>query len=173
MRTHTSFRGVALIVLGITAIAFPAVASFAAAYIVGWVLIVAGFTRLFLGWRAESDDESTIWAGFISLAYVVAGVAILANPLWAITTTAVVLGATLAVQGILSVLVYFTAEHASRWVLVNGLVTVALAIVIVGGWLGYSVWIIWTLVGVNLFMAGVFELAAWSERVRADQFRVS
>jgi uncharacterized membrane protein HdeD (DUF308 family) len=172
MNTHTSFRAVALIVLGITAIVFPVVASLAATYVVGWVLIVAGFTRLFLGWREERDD-STLWAGFISLAYVLAGAAILANPLWAIATTALVLGATLAVQGILSVLVYFTADRTSRWVLVNGLVTVALAAIIVSGWLSYSVWIIWTLVGVNLFMAGVFELAASIERERAEHFLVS
>jgi uncharacterized membrane protein HdeD (DUF308 family) len=172
MHTHTSFRGVALIVLGITAIAFPVVASITAAYVVGWVLIVAGFTHLFLGWDAERDD-SMVWAGFISLVYVLAGLAILANPLWGIATIALILGVTLAVDGILSVLMYFTAERTSRWVLVNGLVTVALALVIVSGWLSSSVWMIGTLVGINLLMAGVFELAAWVERERVDHFRVS
>jgi uncharacterized membrane protein HdeD (DUF308 family) len=169
MNTHTSFRGVALIVLGITAIAFPVAASIATTYVVGWVLIVAGFAHLFLGSGAARDD-SMVWAGFISLVYVLAGVAILANPLWGITTIALILGVTLAVEGMLSVLVYFTAEHTSRWVLVNGLVTVALAIVIVSGWLSFSGWMIGTLVGINLLMAGVFELAAWVER---EQFRVS
>ena len=172
MHTHTSFRGVALIVLGITAIAFPVVASITATYVVGWVLIVAGFTHLFLGWGAEHDN-SMIWAGFISIVYVLSGLAILANPLWGIATIALILGGTLAVQGILSVLVYFAAERTSRWVLVNGLVTVALAIVIVSGWLSSSMWMIGTLVGINLFMAGVFELAAWVERERVDRFRVS
>jgi uncharacterized membrane protein HdeD (DUF308 family) len=172
MHTHTSFRAVALIVLGITAIAFPVVASITATYVVGWVLIVAGLTHLFLGWRAEPDD-SMLWAGFISLAYVLAGIAILGNPFWGIATIALVLGVTLAVEGCLSVIAYLTTEHQSSWMLVNGLITVVLATIIVSGWLSYSVWMIGTLVGINLVMAGVFELAGLIERERADQFRVS
>jgi len=172
MHAHTSFRGVALIVLGITAIAFPVVASITATYVVGWVLIVAGLTHLFLGWRAERDD-SMLWAGFVSLAYVLAGIAILGNPLWGIATIALVLGVTLAVEGVLSVIAYFTAECSSSWLLVNGLITVALALIIVSGWMSSSVWMIGMLVGINLVMAGVFELAGSNERERADQFRVS
>ncbi len=76
-------------------------------------------------------------------------------------------------EGILSVLAYFTAEGTSRWALVNGLVTVALALVIVSGWLSSSVWMIGMLVGINLLMAGVFELAASVERERANHLRVS
>ena len=158
--------------LGITAIAFPVAASIAATYVVGWVLIVAGFTHLFLGWSVERDD-SMIWAGFISLAYVLGGVAILGNPLWGIATIALVLGLTLAVEGVLAVLAYFTVERTSKWMLVNGLITVALAVIILSGLLSSSVWMIGTLVGINLVMAGVFELAASIERERADHLRVS
>ena len=42
MNTHPSLRRLALIALGITAIAFPVAASITATYVVGWVLIVAG-----------------------------------------------------------------------------------------------------------------------------------
>ena len=172
MNTHTTFRGVVLIVLGLTAIAFPVVASITASYVVGWVLIVAGLTHLFLGWGAVRD-ESTLWAGFISLAYVLAGIAILGNPLWGIATIALVLGITLAAEGVLSVIAYFTAECQSSWMLISGVITVALATIIVSGWLSSSVWMIGMLVGINLVMTGVFELAGSMERGRADQFRAS
>ena len=172
MNTHPSFRGLALIALGITAIAFPVAASITATYVVGWVLIVAGFTHLVLRWRAERDG-SMLWAAFVSVAYVVAGIGIVANPLWGAATIALVLGATLAVEGVISVVMYFTAERASRWVLVHGLLTVALAIIIVSGWLSYSVLIIGTLLGINVLMAGVFELAASIEPEGIDRFRVS
>ena len=172
MNTHPSFRGLALIALGITAIAFPVAASITATYIVGWVLIVAGFMHLVLRWRAERDG-SMLWAGLISFVYVVAGIGIVANPLWGVATIALVLGVTLAVEGILSVVMYFTAERASKWVLVHGLLTVAVAVIIVSGWLSYSVSIIGTLLGINILMAGVFELAVWIDRERIDHFRVS
>jgi len=103
---------------------------------------------------------------------VLAGIAILGNPFWGIATIALVLGVTLAVEGCLSVIAYLTTEHQSSWMLVNGLITVVLATIIVSGWLSYSVWMIGTLVGINLVMAGVFELAASIERER-NQFRVS
>ena len=159
-------------VLGLTAIAFPVVASITATYVVGWVLIVAGLTHLFLGWRGMADD-SMLWAGFVSLAYVLAGIAILGNPLWGIATIALVLGITLAAEGVLSVIAYFTAECQSSWMLVNGVITVALATIIVSGWMSSSVWMIGTLVGINLVMTGLFELAVSIDRERADQFRAS
>jgi uncharacterized membrane protein HdeD (DUF308 family) len=172
MHIHTSFRGVALIAIGITAIVFPVAASITTTYVIGWVLIVAGFTHLFLGWGVERDD-SMLWAGFISLAYVLAGVAILANPVWGTATIALVLCLALAVEGMLSVIAYFTAEGASKWTLANGLLTVALATIIVSGWLSYSLWLIGMVVGINLVMAGVFELAASMERERTGHSRVS
>ena len=49
----------------------------------------------------------------------------------------------------------------------------AVAVIIVSGWLSYSVSIIGTLLGINILMAGVFELAVWIDRERIDHFRVS
>ena len=172
MNTHSSFRGLVLIALGITAIAFPVAASITATYVVGWILIVAGFTHLVLRWRAERDG-SMVRAAFVSVAYVVAGIGILANPLWGAATIALVLGATLALEGVISVVMYFTVERTSTWVMVHVVLTVAVAIIIVSGWLSYSVWIIGTLLGINVLMAGVFELAMWIEREGIDRFRLS
>ena len=165
----SAVRGVALIVLGLMAIAFPVVASIATTYVVGWVLILAGCTLLVLAWRAEKD--SLLWTGFVSAVYVLAGIVILANPLWGIASIALVLSIALMVDGVLSVLAYFTGEHASGWVLFSGCITIVLALVLASGWLSTSLWMIGTLVGVNLVMRGVFELAAWMERERLSHLR--
>jgi len=167
---RSAFGGVALIVLGLMAIIFPVAASITTTYVVGWVLIAAAFTHLLLGWRGDNAG-SMLWTGLISVAYVSAGIAMLVNPLWGIATIALIVGATLGINGMLSVAAYFMGERVSRWVLINGVISMALAVILVSGWLSYSVSIIGTLVGVNLLMAGVFDFAASIEREGANHFR--
>ena len=164
-------RGVALIVLGIIAIAFPVVASITTTYVVAWVLILAGCTHLLVAWRTE--NASVLWAAFVSFIYVLAGIAILANPLWGIASIALVLGVTLMVEGVLSVFAYFTGEDESGWLLFSGCITIVLAMVILSGWMSTSLWMVGTLVGINLVMRGVFGLGAWMERERLSHPRAS
>jgi len=165
----SAVRGVALIVLGIIAVAFPIVASITTSYFVAWVLIVAGCTHLLVAWRTEKD--SMLRAGFVSFVYVLAGIVIFANPLLGIASITLLLGITLMVEGVLSVIAYFTGEQVSGWVLFSGCITIVLAIVIASGWLSTSLWMVGTLVGINLVMRGVFDLAAWMERERLSHLR--
>ena len=174
MDTHIDVsvvRGVALIVLGIMAMAFPVVASITTTYVVAWVLILAGCTHLLVAWRTEGS--SVLWAAFISFIYVLAGIAILANPLWGIASIALMLGVTLMLEGVLSVFAYFTGEHESGLVLFSGCITIVLALVILSGWMSTSLWMLGTLVGINLVVRGVFGLAAWMERERLSHLRAS
>ena len=163
-RDFSVVRGVALIALGIIAIAFPVVASITTSYVVAWVLILAGCAHLLGAWRTENG--SVLWAAFVSFIYVLAGIAIFANPLWGIASIALVLGVTLMVEGVLSVFAYFTGEGESGWVLFGGCITIVLAMVILSGWMSTSLWIVGTLVGINLVTRGVFGLAAWVDRER-------
>src|SRR5262245_6623473 len=153
----SAVRGVALTVLGIIAIAFPVAASVTTTYIVAWVLIVAGFTHLLFG----SRGGSMVWAWFVGLAYVLAGIAILANPLWGLATIALVLGVALLFEGALSVIAYFAMDNVSKWVLVSGCLTIVLALFIAGTWTAQSLWMIGALVGVNLVVRGATSIAAW------------
>jgi uncharacterized membrane protein HdeD (DUF308 family) len=158
----SAIRGAVLIVLGIVAIAFPVAASITTSYVVAWVLAVAGFTHLLFALQTDHNG-SRVWTGFVGFAYVLAGGTMLANPLWGVASIAMVLGVVLMVEGVLSVLVYFIVERTSRWVLVNGLITMALAAVIASGWMSRSLWMIGTLAGVNLVIRGVSSLATWIE----------
>jgi uncharacterized membrane protein HdeD (DUF308 family) len=165
-------RGAALIVLGALAIAFPVVASITASLVVAWVLIVAGFTHFVFAWRAV-NNWSAFGMGFVGLMYVLAGVFMLANPLWGVASIAIVLGFLLMVDGVTGVLMYFTVDDTSRWVLVSACITVVLAAIIASGWLSYSLWMIGTLAGVNLMVRGAFTLAAWIEDERVSHHRAS
>jgi uncharacterized membrane protein HdeD (DUF308 family) len=165
----SAVRGVALMVLGITAIAFPFAASITAAYIVGWVLIVASVTHFVLAWTTRR--ESWQWTALAGVLYGLAGMGVLRNPWWGAISMAIALGVVLLLGGVLSVIVYFIVEHTSKWVLFNGVVFLALAIVIASGGMANSLWLIGTLAGINLLVRGTAGLAAWIDDDRLSHRR--
>jgi uncharacterized membrane protein HdeD (DUF308 family) len=159
-----------MIVLGLLAIAFPVAASITTTYVVAWVLIVGGLTHLLFAWRTEHMG-SVLWTGFVGLVYVLVGAAILAHPLWGATSIALVLSVALMVEGLLAVIAFFTVDHTSKWVLFSGFATMVLATIVASGWVSNSLWLIGSLVGVNLLVKGASDLAAWIEGGRLSHLR--
>jgi len=144
------------IVLGVLAIAEPAIAGLAMALLVGWVLIVAGVSHLiaaFIGARAGG----VIWPVVCGVIYVAGGIYFVTHPLVGLGALTILLAAVLLAEALFEFVGYLRTpkELRSGWILVNGVVTVLLAALIWLHWPSSSEWAIGTLVGLKLLITGI------------------
>jgi len=148
-----------LIVLGAAALVAPAVTSFAAVTVIAWLVIVGGIAHLLSAFGSDTF-RSAVWQVLVGVVYFVAGVAIQSHPLWSLASLTLVIGAAFAVQGVLAIAAFLVAPSPDRsgWMLFNGIVTLVLSWVIWSGWPVTSLWVLGTLVGVNLLVTGISRL---------------
>src|SRR5215475_9487052 len=150
---------VLFILAGMFAIIEPAVAGLGVTVLVAWLLIfggVAHFVEAFRGGGAKRVVLHVL-AGII---YLVGGIYCRTHPFLAIATLTALLAAVIIGGGILEIVSYFRlrSEGTSGWVLFNGLVGLALGIMIMLHWPSSSVWAIGILVGVHLLATGMTRL---------------
>jgi len=150
---------VVFIILGIFAIAEPAIAGLAVAILVGWLLILAGVAHLSTAFSGGGAGR-VIWQVILGIIYVIGGVYFLTHPLLGLGTLTLLLAVIILAEAALEFVAYFGArrESGSVWLLINGLITLLLGGLIWVHWPSSSVWAIGTLVGVNLLMTGFSRL---------------
>lgn len=148
-----------LIVLGACAIASPAAVSLTMGVVVGWLLVVSAIVHLLSAFRADGIG-SAVWTGLVGAAYLAIGSSILAHPLWGIATLTLFISLGLLIEGFLGVGAYFVVRDfaGSTWLLLHALVTVVLGLMIWNRWPSSSLWVVGTIVGLNLMMGGVIRL---------------
>ena len=161
LRSHWKFfmiEGVILVLLGLTAIILPQVASVAIAIFIGWLLLASGIVGLWSSF-ATRHAPGFGWSMLSAVAGIVAGLILLASPLSGVVTLTLVLSAFLCLEGIVSI--FYAMEHrrelSGRWgmLLLSGVVDLLLAGLILSGLPASAGWAIGILVGVNLLMGGV------------------
>jgi uncharacterized membrane protein HdeD (DUF308 family) len=150
---------VVFIILGIFAIAEPAIAGLAVAILVGWLLILAGVAHLSTAFSGGGAGR-VIWQVILGIIYVIGGVYFLTHPLLGLGTLTLLLAVIILAEASLEFVAYFGTrrESGSVWLLINGLITLLLGGLIWVHWPSSSVWAIGTLVGVNLLMTGFSRL---------------
>jgi uncharacterized membrane protein HdeD (DUF308 family) len=158
-----SILGVVTIVLGLAAMAAPAVTGLSIVLAVGLLVIVGGILRM-LG---------AFWAGSLGkgvLAFVVGGLtllcglALVTDPVFAFGFLTIVIAVYLFADGIAEIVGAFSADPASSrlWLLVGGGVSILLGLMI---WQQYPLsgaWAIGVLLGVKLLVVGTVMLGAGS-----------
>src|SRR5215467_12101359 len=150
---------VLLILLGMFAIAEPAVAGLGVTLLVAWLLLFGGVCHLIAAFKGGGAKQ-VIFQILIGIAYLAGGIYFLTHPLLALGTLTLLLAAVILANGVLEIMSYFglRKERASGWMLLSGIVTLLLGGLIWFHWPSSSVWAIGTLVGVNLLMAGFARL---------------
>jgi uncharacterized membrane protein HdeD (DUF308 family) len=150
---------VVFIILGIYAIAEPAVAGVAVAILVGWLLILGGVAHVSTAFSGGGAGR-VIWQVILGIIYVIGGVYFLTHPLLGLGTLTLLLAVIILAEAALEFIAYFRMrrEGGSVWQLINGLITLLLGGLIWVHWPSSSVWAIGTLVGVNLLMTGFSRL---------------
>jgi len=147
--------GVLFVILGILAIAEPAVAGLAVAIFVGWFLIFGGIAHAIAVFSGGGAGRA-VWQAIVAVFYFLGGMYFLTHPLMALGTLTLFLAVILVVEAIVEFAAYFATRGipGSGWRLVNAMVTLLLGGMIWRNWPSSSIWAIGTIVGVNLLMTG-------------------
>jgi uncharacterized membrane protein HdeD (DUF308 family) len=158
--TWSVILSVLMIVAGILAIGLPMVAGVAVTAIVGWLLIFSGMLHLAFAWRG-GDAAAIVWEILLGVAYGAIGVYVLANPVAGLASLTFAVAVYLFVEGILEFVLSFQLRPApgSGWLLVDGIITLVLAMMIWSTWPSSAAWVIGTLVGISMLFSGVTRLA--------------
>ena len=143
-----------LIVLGVLAIALPLMAAIAITSVVAWLMIFGGITHLSVAF--SSRGASFFWELLVSLAYIFAGGYMAFHPLIGAVTLTLLLTWFFLIEGVLEIAAFFQMRRhgGSGWMLVDGIITLALAGLIWAHWPSSSLWAIGTIVGISMVVSG-------------------
>lgn len=151
------FEGVLLVVLGVAALILPPLASLAIAIFLGWMFLISGLGGLIVTYWARSAPG--FWWSLISAALaVLAGMLLLARPMQAVLTLTIVVGAYFLAEGVATIM--YALEHRRElsgrwsWLLIAGLVDIAISFLVIAGLPNSAEWAIGVLVGINLLFGG-------------------
>ena len=152
--------GVLLIVAGVLALLMPAVAALATALFFAWLLILGGVFEIAyaIQTRAHRGFGWKLFSGLLTLAV---GIAILVMPVAGVVSLALLVGSFLLLGGIARSILAFQLRPLPRWgwVLLDGLLSIVLAILIMLGWPQSSLAFIGLLTGFSLIFTGVWRIA--------------
>jgi uncharacterized membrane protein HdeD (DUF308 family) len=146
--------GGALIVIGVAALVFPAMATVESAMVFGVLLLVGGALQVCTAIWVKG------WGGMfvnmiVGLLYMFVGLLFVDRPLMAAAELTLVLAVFLFGTGLFRFIVAAGQRYAGwGWGLLNGVVTLLLGVLIWRHWPGDGLWVIGTLVGIELLFSG-------------------
>jgi uncharacterized membrane protein HdeD (DUF308 family) len=150
---------VLLIIAGLFAICIPGVSGLAVTLFFGWAMIISGITHFIFAFKTHTTG-GRIWEAIIGAVYLCTGFILLMNPLDSLLVLTLVLALYLFFEGIVEFIHYFQLRprHGAGWLLVDGIITLILAVMIWRSWPVSSVWVIGTLVGISMIFSGFSRL---------------
>ncbi len=150
---------VLFIVLGIFAIIEPGVAGLGVTLLVGWLLVIGAVFHFIAAFKGGGAKQ-VIFQVLIGILYAIGGFYFLTHTIMGTATLTLLLAGIILAEGVIEVISYFRlkGDGASGWLLLNGIITLALGALIWFHWPSSTVWAIGTLVGVNLLMTGITRL---------------
>jgi len=155
-------EGIALVVLGVIAILIPPIATLAVTIVLGWLFLVSGVIGLFTTfWMRQAPG---FWWSLISavLAVVVGGL-LLTRPVSGALSLTIVVVVFFVIEGVASIM--FALEHKRElsgrwgWMLMSGIIDLALAALVFTGLPSTAAWAIGLLVGINMVFGGAALIA--------------
>ncbi|MBX9590341.1 MAG: HdeD family acid-resistance protein [Hyphomonadaceae bacterium] len=152
--------GIVFVLAGIAAIAFPLLSTIAAKVALGWIFMVGGVLMIIHAFSAPR------WSGFlfgllIGILYLIAGGWLAFFPFTGIITLTLLLAALFLAEGVLEVIMAFRVRphEGWMWLLLSGLIAVAVGILIGMNLPSSATWAIGLLVGINLLSTGISFIA--------------
>jgi uncharacterized membrane protein HdeD (DUF308 family) len=162
------FQGVALIVLGVLAIAAPLLATFAVEIFIGWLFLIAGIVGLIAMFYAD-DVTAFLWTLITAALSLALGVLLLYRPIAGTVTLTLALTAFFVAEGVFQVVTSIayrkTLPGAWGWLLASGVCDLILVAIIISSWPLSAAWTLGLIAGVNLLTSGVaIVMAAFAAR---------
>jgi uncharacterized membrane protein HdeD (DUF308 family) len=148
--------GVLLVVLGAAALVFSLAATIATVTLNGVLFLIAGGAEIGIGMHSRNWGRFFLWV-VGGLLYIAAGVLCIVNPTLASVVLTLLLGAGLIGAGVVRVYLatQLPADQPRALVFLAAAVTIVLGLIIVSHWPLDSVYVLGTLLGVDLLFHGV------------------
>lgn len=171
------FTGVALLILGLTALISPAWAGQTVFYLIGGLLLITGIGQFLLGWNDETKSGQ-VGRMTLGIFTALAGLAVLIHPVFGAGALAAILAIFFVVDGIWKIITSFSYRPASGWLafLGSGILSLALAWMLWKQWPFSGNWAVGVLVGINLLSTGISLIAialTWKTAIHEAQERVA
>jgi uncharacterized membrane protein HdeD (DUF308 family) len=150
---------VLMIIAGVLAIIVPPVSGIAVTILVGWLLLFCGGAHLAYAWQTRRSG-GLWWGILIGVIYVFAGGYILLHPMAGLASLTLVLAVYLLMASILEFTLAFQLRPltGSGWLVLDGIVTLILAVLIGWTWPASTMWVIGTLAGIGMLFSGFTRL---------------
>ena len=141
------------LVLGFILLAFPYLMGFSAAWVGGILLIAAGVLRLVYAMRYGNNRMWNMVAGAV---YLLLGAFMVLMPVLTVQMWTLLLGLALLAGGAVRLVVAVgqASLAGSFWRFFSAIVTLALGAMVTWGWPADSLWLIGTLVAVEMIFSG-------------------
>jgi uncharacterized membrane protein HdeD (DUF308 family) len=151
--------GLAFVLLGILDISIPLVASLVTTIVIGWLMIIGGVIQGIHAAQNRSWAHAG-WAVVGAIVQVVAGLLVVLFPLAGTLALTLILAVFFLAEGIIKILraVQHRGMLAWGWLLFDGLLALALGVLILAHWPSTAVWAVGLLVGVNFLVGGASML---------------
>jgi len=147
---------VLMIIAGVMAIGVPMIAGVAVTALVAWLLIFSGMLHLAFAWRGGA----VLWEILLGIVYGAIGFYLLVNPLAGLASLTLAIAIYLLIEGVLEFVLSFQLRPlpGSGWLLVDGIITLLLAVMIWSTWPSSAAWVVGTLVGISMLFSGITRL---------------
>jgi uncharacterized membrane protein HdeD (DUF308 family) len=151
---------VLMILTGVLAIMIPPVAGIAVLVVVAWLLMFSGAAHLVFAWHTRTAG-GMVWELLLGILYILVGVYALLNPVAGLASLTLVLAIYLFMEAVMELILSFRLRPlaGSNWLLIDGVITLILAVLIWRSWPSSSEWVIGTLVGISMLFSGAARLS--------------
>jgi uncharacterized membrane protein HdeD (DUF308 family) len=157
--TWSIVLSVLMIAAGVLAVCVPVIAGVAVTALVGWLLVFSGVLHLAFAWRAGRAG-AVLWEVLLGIVYGGIGFYLLASPVAGLASLTLAIAFYLLIEGVLEFVLSFQLRPApgTGWLMVDGIITLVLAVMIWTTWPSNALWVVGTLVGISMFFSGITRL---------------
>lgn len=149
------YLGIALLVLGLLAIAFPFATTIAAKTLIGWLLLLGAVGHFYHAWLSGKGARLVLDL-IQGVVFAIVGGWLAFFPLTGIVTLTVLLAAGFVVQGVLEIAAAYRFKmlRSWRWMMISGVIALIVGVLVFAQLPSSAAWAIGLLVGVNLLSSG-------------------
>ncbi|MGA8446394.1 MAG: HdeD family acid-resistance protein [Roseiarcus sp.] len=150
--------GVVYVIAGVIALGSVVMATIAAVWVVGIMMIIAGVFEVISAFQVRTWGRFLFWL-ILGVLYIFAGLVVWDNPLFSAIWLTLILGAALVASGIVRIFLGFNMQGGTPWgwVVASGVITLLLGVVILAHWPYSGLYALGIILGVDLVFAG----ASW------------
>lgn len=147
--------GAAIGLLGSIAFAHLLLATVAAAYMLGAIMLAGGMLQMLHAFRMQRPGRIALW-GLSGLFYIAAATLVLCRPLFAAMIVTLLLAMSLGASGLVRCILAVGHRYKGwGWTFVSGGISMMAATVIVMNWPFDAVWVLGMVLAVDLLMQGI------------------